>query len=96
MKKTILESIEKAVTVAIQASSCMGFTLFAWFILKLALPEVTERHLWVCFVSSVFLTFALDGLLTFVGMEIMAIYAEEMENQDDEETARLLEHLEVK
>lgn len=96
MKKTILEGVEKVVTSAILAFTALGITLFGWFFLQLALPRVTEEHLWNVFVVSVILTYALQRLLTFVGMKIMEIEAEELELQKDEDTKRLLEHLGVK
>jgi len=96
MKKTILEGIEKVITSAILSFATMGITLFGWFFLRLALPNVTEAHLWNVFVISVILTYALQRLLTFVGMKIMEIEAEELELQKDEETKQLLEHLGVK
>lgn len=79
MKRTSLETAEKAIKVALSASSCMGFTLFGWFILKLILPAVTEDHMWNCFLVSVVLTYVLQRLLTFVGMKITDIKLEEME-----------------
>ena len=96
MKKTILEGVEKILTSAILAFSCMGITLFGWFFCQLTLPDVTEEHLWNVFVVSVILTYAMQRLLTCVGMKIMEIEAEELELQKDEETKRLLEHLGVK
>lgn len=94
--KTIYEGIEKILTSAILAFATMGITLFGWFFCQLALPDVTEEHLWNVFVVSVILTYVLQRLLTCVGMKIMEIEAEELEHQKDEETKRLLEHLGVK
>lgn len=94
--KTIYEGIEKILTSAILAFSCMGITLFGWFFCQLTLPDVTEEHLWNVFVVSVILTYVLQRLLTFVGMQITKIEAEELEIQKDEETKQLLEHLGVK
>lgn len=96
MKKTILEGIEKIITSALLAFAVMGIALFGWFFCQLALPVVTEEHLWNVFVVSVILTYALQRLLTLVGIKITEIEAEELERQKDEETERLLEHLGVK
>lgn len=66
MKRTNLETAEKAIRVALGVSSCMGFTLFGWFFLKLILPVVTEDHMWKCFLVSVVLTYVLQRLLKYM------------------------------
>lgn len=94
--KTILEMIEKTINVALLTSSCLGFTLFGWFLLKLLLPEVTENYLWASFVVSLILTCVLNQLLTVVGRKLIELDIEELAFLKDEEAMALYEHLEVK
>lgn len=96
INKTFLECAEKALSVSLSVSSCMGFTLFGWFFLKLILPMVTEDQLWACFLISVALTYGCTKLLTLVKWRLYNIIVEEMELQEDEQAVELYEHLEVK
>lgn len=96
MNKTFLECAEKALSVSLSVSSCMGFTLFGWFVLKLVLPKVTENHLWICFLVSVALTYCGTKLLTLVKWKLYNILVEELERQEDEQAMALCEHLGVK
>lgn len=96
MKKRIIEMAERTLSVILSVSSCMGFTLFGWFVLNLILPQVTEDHLWICFVVSVILTYGFTKLLTVVKWKLYNILVDELEFQEDEEAYGLYKHLEVK
>ena len=93
MKKTLLEMAEKTLSVFLSVSSCMGFTLFGWFLIKLILPLVTEKHFWICFVVSVILTYGFTKLLTLVKWKLYNILVDELEFQEDEEAYGLYQHL---
>lgn len=96
MNKTFLECAEKTLSVSLSVSSCMGFTMFGWFVLKLVMLRVTENHLWICFVLSVALTYGCTKLLTVVKWRLYNLLVEEMELQEDEQAKALCEHLGVK
>lgn len=85
MKRTSLETADKAISVALSASSCMGFTLFGWFFLQLILPVVTEDHLWICFLLSLTLTYGFTKLRTVVKQKLYDILVDELEFQEDEQ-----------
>ena len=96
MKKMLLEMAEKTISVTLSVSSCMGFTLFGWFLMKLILPLVTEKHFWICFVVSVILTYGFTKMLTAVKWALYNILVDELEFQEDAQAVKLYEHLEVK
>lgn len=79
MKRTSLETAEKVISVALSASSCMGFTLFGWFVLELVLSVVTEEHLWICFLLSLTLTYGITKLRTVVKWELYKMLSDELE-----------------
>lgn len=96
MNKTLFECAEKALSVSLSVSSCMGFTLFGWFFLKLILSRVTENHLWVCFLVSVVVTYGCTKLLTLVKWKLYNMLVEELERQEDDQAQELCEHLGVR
>lgn len=88
---TILEIIEKALTVILSVASCMGLFLIGVFTLGLFQPVDTEE-MWYIFLGAAVLTLVFTKLWEVVRYYRLSIMADELQSQN-EEAQNLYEHL---
>jgi hypothetical protein len=96
IKKNLLGLAEKALSVVLSVSSCMGMFLIGCFAGNLIFGTVSTDAMWAIFLGSVILTYGATQLLLNVRYMRLEILADELELQKDEEARKLCEHLEVK
>jgi len=96
MIKTILECVERCLSVILSVSSCMGMFLIGCFAGNLIWGDISTNFRWAIFLGSVILTRVETQLMLTIRYKRLEMLADELKFQIDEESQRLYEHLEVK
>ena len=96
MKKGLLGWIEKALSVVLSISSCMGMFLIGNFVGNLLFGTISTGAMLAVFLGSLILTYIMTELLLTVRYKRLEILADELEFQKDAQAQELYEHLEVK
>lgn len=91
--KTILEVIERILSVNLSVCSCVGLFLIGCFAGNVFFGGVGTDGMWAIFLASLILTYGMTKLLLEVRYRRLEILADELELQKDEQANELYEHL---